>query len=274
MKTKSQDLYMELLEYSRPRLQKFLRNFPLYQTQLKFDEEFNHACISLMYESQRNQESHPPRQDFWSRIEGLKDTCASCWNFYLSPRNNSVKFLDIRLGRNFEEEFIGFLKSKGLDAGRGDVDRKNYPDIVVLRQNHEPVCYLELKYLAAPFVKVYKFVKGRECYEGSTTIDTGEKIAAQREIVETEITVPVFYVHWLDYPCLKGIFFMESSDVYQYIDSVEGIEWARRQRTGDFVTTKKGKLKVGQLNKAYLPLLRMGTFEELLNNIQQIQGKY
>jgi len=220
-----------------------------------------------MYDAQRNRESHSPRQDFWPKIEGLKDACTSCWSFYLNPRNNSVKSLDIRLGKNFESEFMGFLRTKGFQTIRGDIERKNFPDVAIVRQDQQPACYLELKYLTAPYVKIFKFVRGRECYEGSTTLDTGKKIAAQRKIVETEITVPVFYTYWIDYPCIKGVFFMESHDVYQHIDSVQGTEWVRKERTGDFIETKQGRLRVAHLNKVYLPLLRMGNFEELLKGI-------
>jgi len=269
MNAGSQQLYSELLEYSRPTLKEFLKNFPLYPGQLSWDEEMNSSCISLMYDSQRHQNSFLPRQDFWPSIQGLKVSCTSCWKFYLNPRNNSIKYLDIRLGKNFEQVFMGFLKSRGLETTRGDVERKNYPDILVLGRNDQPACYLELKYLTAPFVKIFQFVAGRECYEGSTTIDTGAKILSQRKIVENEITVPVFYVYWLDYPCIKGVFHMESSKVYEYIDSVQGTEWVRKERTGDSVTTTQGKLKIAQLNKAYLPLLYMGNFKELFNKIQQ-----
>jgi hypothetical protein len=185
-----------------------------------------------------------------------------------------VKSLDIRLGKYFENEFMGFLGVNGYESARGDVIRKNYPDIAVLQKDRQPACYLEHKYLTAPFVKVHTLVKGRECYEGSTTLDTGEKIAAQRQIVKAEITVPVFYVYWLDYPCIKGVFFMKSNDVYAHIDSVQGTEWVRKQRSGDFIDTGQGKLKVGHLHKVYLPLLRMGNFEELLKNIQmQVKEK-
>lgn len=274
LSTNSQGLYLELLDFAGSRLLTILKNYPLYLTQLTFDKEFNSCCISYMYDSQRNGKSYLSRQDFWPKISKLKSICASCWKFYLDPRNNSVKFLDIRLGKYFENEFMGFLRAKGFECIRGDIDRKNYPDIAVLHKNRQPACYLELKYLTAPFVKVYTLVKGRECYEGSTTLDTGKKIATQRQIVETEITVPVFYVYWLDYPCIKGVFFMKSNDVYAYIDAVQGTEWIRKQRSGDFVDTGQGKLKVGHLNKVYLPLLRMGNFEELLNNIQrQVEGK-
>lgn len=260
---------MELLDFAGKRLLKVLENHPLYPTQLTFDKEFNSCCISCMYDSQRDGTSYLPRQDFWPRIGNLKNVCASCWSFYLDPRNDSVKSLDIRLGKYFEDEFMGFLRTKGIESIRGDRERKNYPDIAILGKGLKPSCYVEHKYLTAPFVKVHIFVRGRECYEGSTTLDTGEKIAAQRQIVETEITVPVFYVYWLDYPCIKGIFFMGSKDVFAHIDSVQGTEWVRKERSGDFVDTGKGKLKVGHLNKVYLPLLRMGNFDELIKSIEK-----
>lgn len=265
----SQNLYLELLAYSKSRLTEFLKASTLYPTQLDFDRKFNSNCVSLMYEGQRGKESFSPRQDFWSKIEDLKDASASCWKFYLNPRNSSVKSLDIRLGKNFESEFMGFLTSKGFPNVAGDTERKSFPDIAILGQDKQRICYLELKYLTAPYVKIYQKVRGRECYEGSTTLDTGEKITAQRKIVENEIRVPVFYTYWIDYPCIKGVFFMESNDVYKHVDSVEGTEWVRKQRSGDFIETEQGKLRVGHLNKVYLPLLRMGNFGELLERIKR-----
>jgi len=273
MPSKSQQLYLNLVGYSRVRLGQFLQKCPLFPTQLEFNIEFNGACVSLMYDEQRNHESCLPRQSFWTLINGLKETCSQCWNFYLNPRNNSVKFLDVRLGKQFEKEFMGFLESMGIKTERGDIEEKNAPDIAVLSKAAEPACYLELKYLTAPYVKVHQFVKGRECYEGSTTLDTGKKIAAQRKIVETKIKKPVFYVYWLDYPCIKGVFFMDSISVYKYIDSVHGVEWSRRQRSGDFVTTSEGKLNIAQVKKVYLPLLFMGDFAELLGKLREVIEK-
>jgi len=265
----SQRLYTELLDYSSAKLNDFLHNYPLFPTQLKFDTIFNEACISLMYDGQRQQGTYLPRQSFWPKICGLKEICSSCWQFYLNPRNNSVKFLDIRLGKQFEKEFMGFLQSKGIGTRRGDIEAKNAPDIEVLSRRNAAACYLELKYLAAPYVKVHQFVKGRECYEGSTTLDTGKKIAAQRKIVETEIKQPVFYVYWLDYPCIKGVFFIDSAQVYKHIDSVRGVEWSRKHRSGDFITTGEGRLNIAQVKKVYLPLLSMGNFEELCERLRQ-----
>lgn len=269
MASESQKLYLDLLDYSRIRIKEFLHNYPIYPTQLQFNNEFNGACIVSMYENQRNKKDFPNRKSFFPTINCLSETCSKCWKFYLDPRNNSVKFLDIKLGKEFEKEFMGFLAAKGFISQRADTTIKNSPDIAVLSENGKPACFIEMKYLAAPFVKVHLFVKGRECYEGSTTLDTGKKIIAQRFIVEKDLRKPVYYVYWLDYPCIKGIFFMKSESVYEHIDSVKGIEWSRRERSGDYVKTHNGKLKIAHTEKVYLPLLLMGDFAELLEKMHE-----
>jgi hypothetical protein len=267
----SEILYLELLSSSYTHLKKFLDKFPLYETQLTYDKEFNSDCFTKMYESQRGS-AHKRRQEFWPIIPQLKQVCGKCWKFYLNPRNNSIKHLDIKFGKEFERVFSDFLHNKGFRCEKGDAEGKNYPDLVILNEAGKKVCYLELKYLAAPFLMVHKHVVGRECYEGSTTLDVGRKIEAQRKIVEEVIHIPVFYVYWIDYPCIKGVFYMESKDVYQYIDSVQGVQFTRRDRRGDYVKTLGGKQKISQLDKVYLPLLRMGDFSELLNRMTILVG--
>ena len=259
----SDQLYLELLKSSGVRLMKFLERYPRYETQLSFDIELNPDCLLNMYERQRYK-NPKRRQEFWTSVPKLKDACSKCWKFYLNPRNTSIKSLDIKFGKEFEKSFSDFLNQKGYKCERGDIQNTNYPDLMI-SLNQNPVCYLELKYLAAPFLMVYKKIPERECYEGSTTLDSGAKIEAQRKIVEREIHVPVFYVYWIDFPCLKGIFFMKSQDVYMYIDKVAGNQYTRKDRRGDYVNTPKGLIRIAELNKVYLPLLEMGNFEELLS---------
>jgi hypothetical protein len=263
MVEESQKLYEELLGSSRERLSQSLQNYPTFSTQLKFDSVFNSACISIMYNAQRHQKPLLPKTLFWSKICGLRETCYSCANFYVSQRTNSDKSCDIELGKQFENELMEFLKSLGIATDRADNEKKNAPDIKVLSKDMSPSCYLEIKYLSAPFVLRNKFAKDRECYEGSTTLDSDKKILDQRRIVENEIRRPVYYVYWLDYPCIKGIFFMDSKEVYQYLDSVNNLEWTRKTRSGDF----SGNTRVGHNKKVYLPLLKMGNFEEFLKNL-------
>ena len=87
------------------------------------------------------------------------------------------------------------------------------------------------------------------------------KIVKQIEIVESDLDRPVFYLHWIDYPCLKGLFF-ETSDQVKNELFILGEEFKREEREGDF--GKDGKKK-GYTEKFYAKLLEMGSFEELIN---------
>ena len=125
----------------------------------------------------------------------------------MNPRNKSNKKMDVILGQQFEYLLIDFFKDKkGIISEKADKSYKNYPDNLVRDSSNQIVCYYEVKFLTAPFLLTYKVRPGRECYEGSTTLDIAKKIKAQREIVEM-LDEPTYYVYWLDYPCLKGIFY-------------------------------------------------------------------
>lgn len=269
--TQSIELYKNLLSLYSNKLRQFMKNLPLHKRQLTFDA-FNEQCYIIMYENQRRKKQFLPRQNFFGVIPNLQAECYECWKFYLNPRNEFVKKFDIILGRQFEDILIDFLNKHQQIFCQRAAKGGNYPDIEVLNKYREKViAYCELKYLTAPFVKIFEKNPGRECYEGSTTLDVGDKIKAQRKIVETKIKVPVFYVYWLDYPCIKGIFYMPAERVYQYIDKV-GIEWRRHERAGDFIESGNKKIRVGELNKVYLPLLEMGNFKEFIDEIKFLYG--
>ena len=262
-------LYKKLLESSRERLIEFTENFPRQERQFTF-EKFNEIAFEKMY---RNLREVVPRQQLFSQVPGLKEACKGCWSFYLNPRNKSVKSLDTRLGKQFEHVLKDFFVSLGLQCTQSDEMgfRKNYPDLVMLGENGKPVAFLEVKYLTAPFVKVFEKVPGRECYEGSTTLDADEKLEAQRKIIEEEIDVPAYYVYWIDYPCIKGVFFMPAEEVFSYVDEVK-LEWTRKQREGNFIHVEGKKVRVGHMKKVYLLLLKMGDFEELVRKLHELVG--
>ena len=71
----------------------------------------------------------------------------------------------------------------------------------------------------------------RYCYEGSVTLDY-KKIISQLDIIESDLERPVFYLHWIDFPCLKGVFFETSEQVKDYI-LTHGEEFVREEREGD-----------------------------------------
>jgi hypothetical protein len=260
---KSIELYRELLDFSKSKLMSFLKNYPLHEAQLTFTA-FNEECYHKIYIELGQNKKIISRKELLKLIPNLEMVCKNCWKFFINPRSNFIKSLDIKFGKKFEEVFMDFLSIKGFKCKNGDEIKKNYPNIAVLNTNGKPVCYLELKYIAAPFLTVFQKVKGRECYEGSLTLDVDEKLKIQRRIVEEEIKVPVFYVYWADFPCIKGIFFIEAKKLYQYVDKV-GLEYTRRPRSGNFIRRVNGDvIEIGHRDKVYPPLFEMENFEKLL----------
>lgn len=266
------DLYCKFLEQANPIILEFTKHYPKHETQFHFNK-INKKSIEVMYYELRKTKQIIPRPDLFNRIKGLQKTCSSCYSFYMTPRNHSAKFLDIKLGKKLEDVFINFLNGEGISARRTENKPLNYPDIEILNSEKQVVAYCEFKYLSAPFLIIYKKIPGRDCYEGSNTLDVGEKIQRQRVLVETNINVPVYYVYWLDYPCVKGIFYMTAKQVYDYIDSVEGVQYDRKERSGDFIKTKDGSSKkLAETKKVYLPLFSMEILDNLMNELKLLYG--
>ena len=246
-------------------IKEYTKNLPTHERQFTFDK-FNEECYIKMYIKLRKSKTIIPRRVLFNDIPKLKHVCGSCWNFYLNQRTKSKKSLDIKYGKKFEIKLAEFLNKIGINCKLEK--KKKYPDIVIQKENKK-IAYIEAKYLSAPFVKAYEKVPGRECYEGSTTLDV-KKINAQRKLLESgEINVPVFYVYWLDYPCIKGVFYMPAEKVYAYADVV-GVEWSRKEREGDYILVGDKKIKVGARKKIYLPLLEMGSFSELIGELRAL----
>ncbi|MBR0444044.1 MAG: hypothetical protein IJK14_01525, partial [Clostridia bacterium] len=102
------------------------------------------------------------------------------------------------------------------------------------------------------------------CYEGSATLDY-KKIERQLELIEKGLDAPIFYVHWIEYPCLKGIFFETSEQVKQYL-SQEHEAFDRKRREGDDSKSEKSVY----LKKVYSPLLQMGDFETFVETLDDL----
>lgn len=157
-----------------------------------------------------------------------------------------------------------FLSGKlGVKVERGDIDNKSYPDCVIRNRDGGIAAYFELKYHAAPFVCAYKFTK-RECYGGSATLDCG-KIKKQLELIEREIRVPVYYVHWIDYPCLKGIFY-ESAEMVKAHMAQQHAEFERKKRQGD----EKKSPGARYLSKIYSYLSDLNSFEDMIEEFKAL----
>ncbi|WP_129582695.1 hypothetical protein [Methanolobus psychrotolerans] len=205
-----------------------------------------------------------PRHSFFENIPQLEDECKKCWKYFLNPRNKSVKSLDVQMGKNFEEKLGLFFEKKNFIFKKGDNKNKKYPDNAICSLNGDILAYYEVKYHQAPFVKAYNFNPGRECYEGSVTLDYA-KVKKQLEIIKNEIDVPVYYVHWIDFPCIKGIFYQSAADTELFLN--KGIEYDRKEREGDFRNNKK----VGYTKKFYPSLYSMKTFEDLCMELSNLR---
>jgi hypothetical protein len=268
--TDSNNLYNQLLKQCSEEIHTFTKNAPTHESQFTFTD-FNQKCVDVIYEGLGGKNIITPRLELFDPIPELEEACKGCYKYFMNRRNRFAKSLDIKLGKKFEVFFVDFLNSIGISSGLLEKKPLNYPDIVIKNGAGDIVSRCEIKYMAAPFLLLYKKVPGRECYEGSNTLDVGGKIAKQRNFVENEIDVPVFYIYWLDYPCVKGIYFISSEEVYEYIDSVGGIQFEREERAGDFVTTKEGeKKKLSQTSKVYLPLYKMKNFESLVDEFHRL----
>lgn len=264
---KSEILYKNLLLFGQERILEFLKNAPTYGTQFEF-HKLNSQCNQKMYEELSPNEIYPARQSYFSEISDLEVECKKCWKYFMRPRNKSVKSLDVQFGKQLEEIFITYLKTLRINVIRADLKDRRYPDLLVLDSSKEIIAYIELKYHAAPFLLTYKMREGRECYEGSLTLDK-KKIVKQLEIFESEIERPVFYVHWVDFPCIKGIFFQTSEQLQDMLANNKD-EYTRKEREGDFEIKKDGtEKKVGYGQKVYPSIAEMGNFAELIKIIEQ-----
>lgn len=262
---KSEELYKGLINFGRERTTEFFKNVGTFESQFRY-AEVNHGCFKEMYQTLEAGEKYPARQDFFGKIPDLEAECKKCYKYFMKPRNKSVKGYDVQLGKLLEEIFIEYFKTQSINIIRADLKDRRYPDLLILDSSKEIIGYIELKYHASPFLLTWKMRPGRECYEGSLTLDK-EKVAKQLKIIFSELDRPVFYVHWVDFPCMKGIFYQTSEQLHEIL--LKGSdEYYRKTREGDFVERKDGIVKkVGYSEKFYPSITEMGSFEELINTI-------
>ena len=255
-------LYEELLEASKDRFDEFFKSVSTFENQFTWNE-FNAECYRLMYDENSYDELATVK-GMKEEIPEMKDMCKKCGAYFIPARNKSIPKYDVVLGKQMEEEMMKFLSKKlGTVVERGDLQNRSYPDCVIRKADGKPAAYFELKYHAAPFVYAYRFT-GRECYEGSATLDY-KKMKKQLALIDDEITVPVYYVHWLDYPCLKGIFYESSKKVKEHMNQ-QHAEFERKKREGDDQKSAGAKY----FSKIYSYLLELGDFEEMVEEFRSL----
>ena len=87
----------------------------------------------------------------------------------------------------------------------------------------------------------------------------------QLALIEEEIDVPVYYLHWIDYPCLKGVFY-ESSDAVKAHMEQQHAEFERKKREGD----DKKSAGARYFSKIYSYLLELKSFEEMIDEFKAL----
>lgn len=255
-------LYEELLRSCKGRFDEFFKNVPIFENQFTWSQ-FHKQCYDAMYAN--NSYDHLATvKDLKEAIAELKGVCQKCGAFFIPARNKSIPKYDVILGKQHEEALMAFLSDKlGAKTDRADLENRSYPDCKIYKPNGTVAAYFEVKFHGAPFVTALQRT-GRYCYEGSATLDH-KKIEKQLDLIDREISAPVFYVHWLEYPCLKGIFYESSEQVREYIKSQHEV-FERERREGD---DQKSKGAV-YLKKMYSPLLNLKSFEAFVQELQSL----
>lgn len=255
-------LYEELLESCKERFDEFFKNVPIFENQFTWSE-FNQQCYECMY-TNNSYDAIATVKDMKEIIPDLKDTCKKCGNFFVPARNKSLPKYDVILGKQHEEAMMEFLTKKlGAKTERADLQNRSLPDCKIMKPDGSVAAYFEVKFHGAPFVSALHLT-GRYCYEGSATLDH-KKIEKQLALIEEGLDAPTFYVHWLEYPCLKGIFYETSEQVKKYITSQHEV-FEREKREGDEQKSKKAVY----LKKMYSPLLHMKSFEDFIDELQKL----
>lgn len=255
-------MYKEILDIYREKIDDFFKNASTFENQLNYGD-FNDNCFDKMYKN-NNPNSPKKVKELKEEIPELSCMCKNCGAYYMNPRNKSRMKLDLIMGQFFEDILIDYFNNYlKIPVVHGDKSNKQYPDCMILGKDKGILAYFEVKYHCAPFIMAYQKIN-RYCYEGSATLDEA-KIKRQLEIIESDIERPVFYIHWIDYPCLKGIFFENSEQVKKTV--LDGQTFERKEREGDLDKNPRSVYK----EKVYSPLLEMGTIEEFVEMIRKMR---
>ncbi|WP_440451963.1 hypothetical protein [Ruminococcus intestinalis] len=255
-------LYEELLNSCKSQFDDFFKNIELFENQFTWSE-FNNKCYDLMF-TQNSPDNIFTVKELKEKICELKDTCKKCGNYYMPARNKSIPKYDVIMGKQHEDALMNFLEYKlGAKNERADLGNRSMPDCKILNSDGSVAAYYEVKFHGAPFIMALAKT-GRYCYEGSATLDY-KKIEKQLNIIEDNLDAPLYYIHWIDYPCLKGVFYETAEQVKNYISS-EKATFEREKRDGDDLKAKKSVY----LKKMYSPLLEMGSFESFIEEVKSL----
>lgn len=257
-------LYEELLESCKDKFRAFFENVTIFDNQFTFSL-INEQLYKKMYE-ENSSSNFKSVKELKEEVPGLKELCKKCGKFFMPARNKSIPKYDVILGMQHEEALMDFLQRKiGAITCRADLENRSLPDCKILKKDGSTAAYFEVKFHGAPFVSALNCI-GRYCYEGSATLDY-KKIEKQLALIKQGLDAPVYYVHWIEYPCLKGIFYETSKQVEEYINSCSET-FERKEREGDKQKTKQATY----LKKMYSPLLEMGSFEEFVDLLLSLVG--
>ncbi|WP_318475057.1 hypothetical protein [Photobacterium leiognathi] len=200
------------------------------------------------------------------RIEPM---CSDCKDFFINNQPQIDHENDLNIGAQFEDKFSKFLNSLfeekmlPLQCVRADDPTLNMPDFkIVNTDTKEAVFYFEFKCIFKPFISIGSKIKGAQCYSQSLTLDCDEKLTRQKELIYScGILNKTAYVYWYDIPCVKGVFWGMSKNIFEYESSAD--TYRRIEVEGDSVDGAR----VGHLDKIYLPLHNMRNFDSLVNHI-------
>lgn len=228
----------------------------------------NEKYIKNLYEETYYEDKLPNRPN--------DSNCKRCISFNLKEGVTYNKKNDIKFGNVIEDVFKEFLESKfnalsntelHIICARADTEKKNMPDFKIIRKSDgKTLFYFEFKAIFRPYIFVKENVStDYNCYSHSLTLDysNGKKLETQKKLVEDLGLENVFYVYWYDLPCVKGIFWMNSNDVYSYID--EGMMYERKSQSGDYNNNLE---KYSATKKIYLPLNKMHDFHKFYDLIK------
>lgn len=195
--------------------------------------------------------------------------CDGCFKYYMHNRGNLDKIEDLIYGAFLEKRFTYFLSKKLIELNgsnwtikRADLINYHNPDFCI-EKNGKEVLFIEFKTIFRPFLTITKLVDPNyRCFSHSLTLDVGEKIQKQKEIVETR-QIKTIYLYWYDTPCMKGFYWEDSVVIYENIEA----KYSRIEREGDF--NFRGR-KNSTTDKIYLNVFEMHAADRILDLLKNL----